>query len=74
VVTGGFAVTVAPVVDDRFVAGLQEKLLAPLAVSVVLAPSQILVLPPTEMAGLWFTVTVTADVPMQPSAEAPVTV
>ena len=48
------------------VAGLQEyEVEAPLAVSVVLLPAQIVVVPDTVIVGIGFTVTVTVVVPVQ---------
>ena len=60
VVTVGFAVTVAPVVELRFVAGDQTYVLAPLAVNDVLFPIQMLGADGlTVMVALPFTVTQT---------------
>jgi hypothetical protein len=73
IVLAGLAVTVPPVVEDRFVAGLHIKLLAPVAVSVVLLPAQI-VAPAAVITGVEFTDTVTADELLQPEADVPVTV
>jgi hypothetical protein len=68
------AVTVAPVVADKPVAGLQENAFAPEAVRIVLPPIQIALVPLTETAGTELTATVTADVPEHPVALVPVTV
>ena len=59
VVAVGFAVTELPVVADNPVAGLQLYVVAPLAVSVVLPPLQIVeALGVTVKTGSGFTVTV----------------
>ena len=69
------AVTVAPVVEDRPVAGLQLYVEAPLAVSEVLDPLQIVTEGgETVIVGLGFTVTVTVAVLVHPFASVPVTV
>lgn len=58
--TVGFADTEVPVVEDKPVAGLQEYVAPPLAVSVVLVPLQIVAEAAlTEIIGVAFTVTVT---------------
>lgn len=69
----GLAVTEAPVVAERPVAGLQENEFAPAALSVVLPPAQIDGLPLTVITGVCVTLTVTEAVALQP-AEVPVTV
>ena len=68
------AVTVAPVVEDRPVAGLQLYVEAPLAVSEVLLPLQMVTEGETVTVGLGFTVTVTVAVLVHPFASVPVTV
>lgn len=70
----GLAVTVAPVVEDSPVAGLQLYVVAPPAVSDVLAPLQIVTAGETVTVGLGFTVTLTAAVLVHPFASVPVTV
>ena len=60
VVVVGPAVTVAPVVDDKPMAGLHAYVNAPLAVSVVLLPLQNATGVGTEIVGGVFTVAVTA--------------
>jgi hypothetical protein len=75
VVVVGFAVTVAPVVADKPVAGLQVYVVAPLAVSNVLLPLQIVaVVGETVTVGFGFTVTITVAVLVHPFAAVPVTV
>jgi hypothetical protein len=75
VVTVGFAVTVAPVVELRLVAGAHEYVLAPLAVSVVLLPEQMEgAFGLMVIVGKGFTVTVTVAVPVHPDDVVPVTV
>ena len=70
----GLAVTVAPVVDDKPVEGLQLYVEAPLAVSDVLLPLQIVVeVGEMVTVGLAFTVTVTVAVFVHPFASVPVT-
>ena len=73
VVAVGFAVTVVPVVAERPADGLQEKLLAPEAVSVVLPPAQIALVPVTSTTGVPFTATVTVAESIHPAALVPVT-
>ena len=69
------AVTVAPVVDDKPVEGLQLYVEAPLAVREVLLPLQIVVeVGETVIVGVVFTVTVTVAVLVHPLASVPVTV
>ena len=74
VVVVGFAAIVEPVVADKPVAGLQENVLAPDAISVVLPPVQIALLPAIVTTGTPFTATVTDDVSVHPLAPVPVTV
>ena len=63
----GLAVTVAPVVADNPVAGLQLYVEAPLAVIDVLLPLQIVaVVGETVTVGTGLTVTVTVAVPVHP--------
>ena len=70
-VVGGFAVTVAPVVADKPVAGLHVYVVAPLAVSDVLLPLQIVaVVGETVTVGFGFTVTVTVVVDVHEPAVA----
>ena len=67
----GFAVTVAPVVADKPVAGLHVYVVAPLAVSDVLLPLQIVaVVGETVTVGFGFTVTVTVVVDVHEPAVA----
>jgi hypothetical protein len=73
VVAGGLAVTDAPVVEDKPVAGDHEYVDAPLAVKVPEAPAQ-MVIGAALIAGNGLTVTVTVVVPVQPFAVVPVTV
>jgi hypothetical protein len=68
------AKTVAPVVPDNPVAGLQEKAFAPDAFSTVLPPAQIALLPATVTTGTPLTATVTEDVSVHPLLPVPVTV
>ena len=65
--------TLAPVVALNPVAGDHVYVEAPVAVSVVLEPLQ-MVAAGTLMVGNGLTVTVTVVVPTQPAAEVPVTV
>lgn len=74
VVVVGFAVTLAPVVDDKPVDGLQLYVEAPPAVSDVLAPLQIVTDGETVTVGLGFTVTITVAVFVHPFASVPVIV
>ena len=74
VVADGLAVTPAPVVAERPVAGVQEYVEPPVAVKVVDDPLQIATPEPALIAGRAFTVTVTDDVLLQPDALVPVTV
>jgi hypothetical protein len=69
----GFAVTVAPVVALKSVAGLHAYVLAPLAVSGVDCPLQIDA-DVTEITGNGFTVTVTCVDDVHPFTSVPVTV
>jgi hypothetical protein len=73
-VEAGLAVTLAPVVADRPVAGAQLYVVPPLAVNVVDAPAQIATLEPALIVGTELTVTVTLAVFTQPLASVPVTV
>ena len=73
IVEDGLATTVGPVVVLRDVEGLQEYVLAPLAVSVVFCPVQMVRSGETLSTGIGFTVTVTCAVAVHPSA-SPVTV
>ena len=74
-VVAGFAITVAPVVADKPVAGLQVYVVAPLAVSDVLLPLQtVAVVGETVTVGFGFTVTVTVTVFVQPFPSVPVIV
>jgi hypothetical protein len=73
VVVVGFAVTDAPVVADKPVAGDQLYVDAPLAVSTVLDPLHI-VAGGTLTTGIGFTVTVTVVVFVQPATLVPVIV
>jgi hypothetical protein len=66
VVAVGFAVTVAPVVELKPVAGDHEYVVAPFAVSVVDCPTQKLTFGETVTTGSGFTVTVTCVVPVHP--------
>ena len=66
--------TVDPVVDDKPVEGLQLYVEAPLAVSDVLAPLQIVTAGETVTVGLGFTVTITVAVFVHPFASVPVIV
>ena len=68
------AVTVAPVVEDKPVEGLQLYVEAPFAVSGVLDPLQIVTAGETVTVGLGLTVTVTVAVLVHPFAAVPVTV
>ena len=71
----GFAVTVAPVVADNPVAGLQAYVVAPLAVNGVLLPLQIAGADGlTVTVGVVFTVIVAVAVFVHPFASVPVTV
>ncbi len=70
-VTVGLAVTEAPVVAERPVAGLQLYVAAPVAVSVVDAPAQIATLAPPLTVGNVFTVSVNVVEPVQPTPEVP---
>ena len=75
VVVVGLAVTVAAVVDDKPVAGLQLYVVAPFAVSDVLLPSQIVAdAGVTVTVGLGFTVIVTVAVLVHPFPSVPVTI
>ena len=70
----GFAVTLEPVDELRFVEGLQVYVLAPLAVSVTEPPLQTAAGVLTVTTGRGFIVTVTCAVAVQPLASVPVTV
>ena len=72
-VTAGVAVTVVPVVADNPVPGDQAYVEAPLAVSGVLVPVQI-VTDGQVIVGIAFTVTVVVPIPTQPNALVPVIV
>jgi len=73
VVRVGVAVTLAPVVADKPVAGDQLYVVPPLPVSVVEVPAQIATSDPALIVGIGLTVTVTFAVLLQPN-EAPVNV
>jgi hypothetical protein len=73
IVEDGLAVTLAPVVELRFVAGDHVYVLAPLAVSVALCPMQMVGFGVTVTTGIGFTVTVTCAVAVHPRT-SPVTV
>jgi hypothetical protein len=60
-------------VQERPTAGVHEKLVAPLAVSVVLFPAQMVLVPVTATVGVVLTVTVVVAESMQPSTEVPTT-
>jgi hypothetical protein len=64
----------AQLVQLNPVAGLQEKVFAPAAVSVVLPPAQIALLPETVTVGFALMVTRTLALNEQPLAPVPVTV
>jgi len=68
------AVTLAPVVAVRPVAGDHEYIVPPVAVSEVDEPLQIATDEPAPIVGNAFTVTVTDDVLLQPVPFVPVTV
>ena len=70
----GLAVGLAQLAQLSPVDGPQEKLLAPEAVSNVLPPLQIALLPVTNTVGTVFTATVTVAVFVQPLLPVPVTV
>ena len=70
----GLEVTEAPDIVDNPVAGDQEYVVPPLAVSVVDPPAQILTGAPALMVGNGLTVTVTEDVSLHPEPLKPVTV
>ena len=73
VVVDGFAVTLEPIVELRFVDGLHVYEFAPPAVRFVDCPSQI-VAEETVTTGSGLMVTVTCAVAVQPLASVPVTV
>jgi hypothetical protein len=73
VVDDGLATTVDPVVVFSAVDGLHEYVFAPLAVSVVFCPVQMVMLGETVTTGMGFMVTVTCAVAVHPLA-SPVTV
>ena len=71
----GSAVTAAPIVPDKPIAGDQLYVTAPLAVNRVLLPLQIVTeAGVTVIVGNEFTVTLTVAVFMHPFASVPVTV
>jgi hypothetical protein len=72
-VAAGLADTEEPVVALSPVAGAQEYVLAPEALSVPAMPVQ-MVIGETVMVGKGFTVTITVVVLIHPAAEVPVTV
>jgi hypothetical protein len=74
VVVAGFAVTVAPVVALRPVAGLQVYVTAPEAVNVVEPPVQIVGFAGVTASDVLPTFTVTVPVPVQPSGSVATTV
>ena len=67
------AITLGPLVVFKAVDGLQEYVFAPLAVSVVFCPVQIVMFGETVITGIGLMVTVTCAVAVQPDA-SPVTV
>ena len=69
----GLAVTLAPVVADKPVDGLQEYVVLPVAVNIVEEPLQIATPEPAPIVGIALTVTVTVAVLLQPLV-VPVTV
>jgi hypothetical protein len=69
----GLAITLAPVVVLSDVGGLQLYVFAPLAVSVVFCPVQMVMFGETVTTGMGFMVTVTCTVDVHPDA-SPVTV
>jgi len=69
VVRVGVAVTLAPVVADKPVAGDQLYVVPPLPVSVVEVPAQIATDDPALIVGIGLTVTVTFAVLLQPKEE-----
>ena len=69
----GLAITLGPVVIFNAVEGLHEYVLAPLAVSVVFCPVQMVMSGETVTTGIGFIVTVTCAVAVHPLA-SPVTV
>lgn len=74
-VVSSVATTVGPLVCDKPVAGLQVYVEAPLAVKVLLSPTQIEVLDADiVIVGSGFTVTVAVAVFVHPLAPVPVTV
>ena len=62
----GFALTEFPVAELNEADGDHEKLFAPVAISVVLCPAQIVVPGETATRGAGFTVTVTIAADEQP--------
>ncbi len=74
ILVDGDAVTEEPVVELRPVDGDHEYVDAPLAVSMVEPPVQILVEGLTVMVGIGFTVTVTVFCAVQPDPSVPTTV
>ena len=73
VVTCGVAVTFAPVDELSVEEGLHKYVFAPVALSTVDCPKQMVLFGETESAGSGFTVTVTCAVAVHPS-KSPVTV
>ena len=74
VVLAGLAVTIAPLVVERPLSGLQLKVSAPVAVRLTLSPEQMVADEGvTDTTGVGFTVTVTFCVDVQPLI-VPVTV
>ena len=69
----GLAVTLAPVVADKPVDGLQEYVVPPVAVNIVEEPLQMATPEPALIIGMELTVTVTVAVLLQPLV-VPVTV
>ena len=73
VVVPGVNKTEAPAVTSKFVAGVQEYVVAPVAVNVAVAVAQI-VTSATTIVGSGFTVISTSSVEIHPFASVPVTV
>ena len=73
IVDDGLAITDGPVVALNAVDGLHEYVFAPLAVSVVFCPVQIVMFGETVRTGIGFIVTVVCAVDVHPNA-SPVTV